>query len=167
MATDFLQLIDQHKVFLFGKAMRLTKNKSQANDLVQETIVKLLKNEHRFDMKTSFEAWSWTIMRNAFINDYRKDQSKKKWVDASKHLIGTSGEELVNNEGEQNLELATIEQAIQNLNEKVKIPFQLFFQGFHYAEIAEQLDRPLGTIKSQIFLAREQLKTELKEYRVG
>ncbi len=151
---------------LFGFAMKLTKDRDDAKDLIQETFIKAYTNKEKFKEGTNLKAWLYTIMRNSFITQYQKTVRQKTYVDNSEdlHLLN-SASSVSANEGEHNLSFEEIQQEIRRLEEKHMEPFILYFRGFKYIEIAERLNIPLGTVKNRIHVAREQLKDYILKYR--
>ena len=118
-------------------AYKLTTDREEANDLLQETSLKALDNEDKYTPDTNFKGWMYTIMRNIFINNYRKVVRDQTFVDQTDNLYHLS---LPQESG-------------------------LDSTGFKYREIAEKLDLPLGTVKSRIFFTRQRLQEELKDFR--
>lgn len=143
-------------------AVSLTHDQEVAKDLFQETMYRALANQDKYSTGTNIKAWLFTIMRNIFINDYRRKAKQRTIFDSSSNegLIN-SGKVIVNNDGENILQLKEIHQAIYRLPQIFKMPFLLYFEGYRYHEIAESLNEPLGTIKSRIHFARKLLKEQL------
>lgn len=147
-------------------AMMLTANKEDALDLMQDTTLKALDNQDKFIDNVNFKGWVLTIMRHTFINNYHKVLRTQTVVDQEIDLYNLnlsleSGFESPDGAYAMN----EINSAINKLNDDLKIPFSLFLTGYKYNEIAEQLDLPLGTIKSRIFFARKTLQSKLKDFR--
>ena len=146
-------------------ALKLTKDRFDASDLYQETAYKATKNLYQFRDNTNLRAWLMTIMRNIFINDYRKKRKRQTLQDGSNNTyLINSGEGSVVNEGAYNLDFEELSMIVDRLENYLKIPFLLAFEGYQYDEIASELDVPLGTIKSRIFLARKKLKKFISYY---
>lgn len=143
-------------------AYRLTQNHEDANDLVQETVFLALKNKDKFRGGTNFNAWIKTIMRNTFINNYRRKKRFMKYVGLkiSSYFIEKPQ---AKNDGESSIMLEELHGIIEKLDKKFSIPFLMYYKGYTYEEIAEQLDAPLGTIKSRIFFARKEMKMHIRE----
>jgi len=163
MATkDFDRLLIGNSDFLKPFAVTLTKDRDKADDLYQETLYKALANHDKYQKGTNIQAWLYTIMRNIFINDYRKMSKQKKVMDISGDgYIANNSMLSVPNTAESNLRMKEIDQAIFELPAIFKNAFQLYFQGYKYHEIADLLCEPLGTIKSRIHFARKLLKEKL------
>ena len=149
---------------MFHFALQLTANKDEAKDLLQETILKALDNEDKFVENTNFKGWILTIMRNIFINNYRKMVSIHTVIDKTENLYHLN---LPQDSGldtpDGSLNVQDITKAINRLDKDMKEPFSMLIAGYKYDEIAEHLNLPLGTIKNRIFLARKILQENLKE----
>ena len=147
-------------------ALMLTANKDDAQDLLQDTTLKVLDNQEKFVDNINFKGWVLTVMRNIFINNYHKLVRTQTVVDQSVDLYNL---DVVNessfNSPEGAYEIQEITKAINNLSNELKIPFSLFLSGYKYNEIADRLDVPLGTVKSRIFFARQELQKMLKNFR--
>lgn len=150
---------------LKGFAYKLTQNAEDANDLVQETMLKAYKNSEKFQSGTNLNGWLYTIMRNIFINNYRRMVKSKTFADPTDNQYYlNSGKNVAQNKGEGNIAEKEINRAINNLSENLKTPFMMMFNGYKYEEIAEKLSIPLGTVKIRIHSARQKLKEELQVY---
>ncbi len=148
-------------------AINLTQDIEDANDLVQETIFRALTNEDKFREGTNLKAWLFTIMKNIFINGYRRKVKRKTIIDTTDNLYyinTTSSKSVVSNRSEANFMMEDIMNAIVELDDDYRVPFMMHYKGFKYQEIAEDLNLPLGTVKSRIFFARKDLKEKLKVY---
>jgi len=152
-----------HADFLRPFAINLTRDSDAANDLYQETLYKALANREKYNAGTNIKAWLFTIMRNIFINNYRRKAKQRTIFDTTPNeFLLNSQSSTVGNNGESSLRIKEIKTAIRQLPDIFKIPFQLYFDGYHYNEIAEALNEPLGTIKSRIHFARKLLKEQLQ-----
>ena len=160
---DINNEIQQNTSKLQAFALRLTKNTSEAEDLYQETVLLALKNKNKFKGGTNFSAWIKTIMRNTFINNYRKKKRFMKYLSYKINTYLSDTLPLAKNEGESDVIMGELFTIIDGLDEKFRIPFLMFYQGYAYEEIAKNLNLPLGTVKSRIFFARKHLK---KAYHV-
>ena len=149
--------------FLVTYAFKLTSDRNSAKDLFQETAYRAIKHAKRCQPGTNAQAWLVTIMRNLFINDYRKKRRRATLQDGSKnsYLINASGE-TVSNEGENNMLFEDLIALIEDLDEHLKQPFVMTYQGYKYEEIAEKLNIPLGTVKSRIYFARKRMQQRLQ-----
>lgn len=159
---DITDKITENNPGLKAFAYRLTQNQDDAEDLMQETIFLALKNKDKFRGGTNFNAWIKTIMRNTFINNYRR---KKRFMNYISQKISAYFHEKPQtvNTGESTVMLQEIHEIIDRLDKKFSVPFLMYYKGYTYEEIAQELDTPLGTIKSRIFFARKEMKVAIKE----
>ena len=162
---EFNSVLLENADFLKPFAVNLTKDNETANDLYQETLYKALANQEKYNVGTNIKAWLFTIMRNIFINDYRRRAKQKTIFDnsAGDYLINLK-QVSVRNAAESSLQVKEINEAIHQLPEIFKTPFMLYFDGYKYQEIADVLGEPLGTVKSRIHFARKLLKDRLTRY---
>lgn len=160
---DFSTEIFQYDQILRPFAYNLVKNKEECEDLIQDTFYRALANKDKFMEGTNIKAWLFTIMKNIFINNYRKNQKRNTITDTSdnQYLLNSTKKTLVN-DGEGVLLSEVIDKAIHDVSTDFTEPFMLYYKGFKYQEIAEQLDLPLGTVKSRIFFARKEIQSKLK-----
>lgn len=151
---------------LLNFAYMLTSNRDDAYDLLQDTTIKALDNEDKYVENTNFKGWVFTIMRNIFINNYRKVVRSATVVDTTEDLYHLN---LPQDSGfetpEGSVAANEITGAINSLSDDYRIPFSMYVAGYKYNEISEKMNLPLGTIKSRIFFARKQLQDTLKDYR--
>ncbi len=147
-------------------AYKLTADKEEANDLLQETSLKALDNMDKYMPDTNFKGWVYTIMRNIFINNYRKIVRDQTFVDKTDNLYHLNHtQELDGYTTENNYDTKEIYRAVNALPKEYRIPFMMHLSGFKYREIAERLGLPLGTVKSRIFFTRQHLQALLKDFR--
>ena len=140
-------------------AYNLTKNQEDAKDLYQETAFRALTNRDKFNPGTNFKAWSFTILKNIFINNYRKKVKANTIMDSTDNMYYlNSGSVSISNGAEANILMEELTEMIARLDDSIRIPFLMHYQGFKYQEIADELNLPLGTVKSRIFFARKELK---------
>lgn len=158
ISFDFSKNLQLSTKQLFSFALSLTKNSSDAEDLYQDTVFLALKNQEKFSSGTNFTAWLKTIMRNTFINNYRK---QKRFQNILAKGVGGYffGKKSAENTTEADMNVKEIEKLIGDIDERFKTPFLMYYTGYSYEEISKQLDLPMGTIKSRIFFARKHLKT--------
>lgn len=150
---------------LFRFAFKLTSNREDANDLLQETSLKALDNEEKYTPDTNFKGWMYTIMRNIFINNYRKIVREQTYVDQTENLFFLNlSQESGFDSTESAYDLKEIRRVVNALPKEYRIPFSMHISGFKYREIADKLDLPLGTVKSRIFFTRQKLQEELKDF---
>ncbi len=147
-------------------ALILTNNKDDAYDLLQDTTLKALDNESKYTPNTNFKGWVFTIMRNIFINKYRRMVRSATIVDKSEDLYMLNNVSFSETQEtpEDSYAENEIVMAINAFPDDYRIPFSLHLAGYHYAEIAEKMDLPLGTVKSRIYYARQYLQVRLKDY---
>ncbi|MBX7226647.1 MAG: sigma-70 family RNA polymerase sigma factor [Chitinophagales bacterium] len=145
-------------------AIKLTRNTEEAEDLLQETFLKAFSNASKFQEGTNLKAWLFTIMKNIFINNYRKHQKTGSTVDISEKEFVVDVKHFTHNLGEAAFVQQDLQRALSLLPAEFRVPFMMYFKGYKYHEISEQLNLPLGTIKSRIFFARRELKSKLKDY---
>ena len=151
---------------LLNFAYMLTSNRDDAYDLLQDTTLKALDNEDKYADNTNFKGWVFTIMRNIFINNYRRAGRAATVIDTTEnlyHLNLSQDSGLDTPEGSYTA--AEFTSAIAELPAEYSVPFNMHVQGFKYTEIAEKMNLPLGTVKSRIFFARKRLQSLLKDYR--
>lgn len=145
-------------------AMTFTRNQEDAADLTQETLLKAITYRNYYTPQTNFKAWVFTIMRNIFINQYRRKVKSGQIFDHSKELYLLSNSTSNNESPSNHISNNEIKKQIATLDEEYKTPFELHFQGFKYKEIADRLEIPIGTVKSRIFIARKKLMDLLPDY---
>jgi RNA polymerase sigma factor (sigma-70 family) len=146
-------------------ALNLTSDAERANDLLQETFLKALTHRDKFTQNTNFRAWIYTIMRNIFLNNYRRNVKTRNTFDGSNsdlHL--NSSPDKVYPSPDSFYNSKEIHKSIDGLEDHYKIPFTMFIEGYRYKEIAEKMNLPLGTVKSRIFFTRKILEKVLHEY---
>ncbi|MBM3452815.1 MAG: sigma-70 family RNA polymerase sigma factor [Bacteroidetes bacterium] len=149
---------------LHSFALGFTRNKEDAQDLTQETLLKAITYRNYYTPQTNFKAWVFTIMRNIFINQYRRKVKSGTIFDNSKDLFLISNSVSHNETPVEMIATKNINRQITSLGDEYKVPFELHFQGFKYKEIADRLGIPIGTVKSRIFIARKKLMDLLPEY---
>ena len=161
---NFSSQIHELSNLLQAFAYKLTKNFEDSKDLYQETAFRALTNEDKFRQGTNLKAWLFTIMRNIFINNYRKKVKANTILDATDNLYYlNAGSKTVSNSGESSVTMEELRKLVDALDDSIRIPFMMHYYGYKYQEIAEQLDLPLGTVKSRIFFARKELKTQIAQ----
>jgi RNA polymerase sigma-70 factor (ECF subfamily) len=164
-AIEFNQMLVSNAEFLRPFAITLTRDQEQAKDLFQETLYRALANRDKYNVGTNIKAWLYTIMRNIFINNYRRKSKQQTVFDASpnEYLININQGAVVN-DAINSINLKEVQAVIFELPEIFRNPFLLYYDGFKYNEIADMLGEPLGTIKSRIHFARKLLKTQIERY---
>lgn len=162
--VEFVHYFSRFEALLYSFAFRLTKNEEEAQDLVQETAYKAFKYRNLYQPHTNLRAWLMTIMRNTFINDYRKQKRRQTLNDqTSNDYFINSGSQMARNNGESDVTIEELQAIVNELEDWTRIPFLMHYQGFKYEEIADELNIPLGTVKSRIFFARKQLKARIQK----
>ena len=160
-AKDLLSLQDD----LLRFAIKLTSDKEDANDLLQETSLKALDNVDKYEPKTNFKGWIYTIMRNIFINNYRKIKREPTFVDQTDELYFLSqSNNVISESTDQAYDLKEMHRIVNSLPHDFKLPFSMYVSGFKYREIAEKLNLPIGTVKSRIYFTRQKLQHELRDF---
>ena len=146
-------------------ALKLTRDMDDAEDLIQETMFRAFSNEDKFQNGTKLKAWLYTIMKNIFINNYRKKIKRNTILDNSDNqYFLDSVSHTTTNDAEMAFVRKDIDQAILSLSSEFRVPFMMHHKGYKYHEIAEKLNLPLGTVKSRIFFTRKALKEKLSQY---
>ena len=158
-ASELVSLEENLERFAYS----LTSNHEDAKDLVQDTYLKALTYVGQFQDDTNLKAWAFTIMRNTFINNYRRNQKQKTTFDNSESQV------LINSRPDQttpecSFSHSEISCKINQLDPEFRIPFQMHTSGYKYKEIADKLNLKIGTVKSRIFFSRQKLMNILKDY---
>ncbi len=162
---EFDKILVRNTDYLKPFAMSLTKDVESAKDLLQETIYRALANKEKYNAGTNIKAWMYTIMRNIFINNYRRSAKQNTIFDNTPNDFLLDYNQFTTvNAAETNLSVKDILSTIHHLPEIFRNPFQLYFEGYKYHEIADMLAEPLGTIKSRIHFARKLLKQQLTRF---
>ena len=176
-AEQAIPLIDQ----LFGAALGMTRNRADAEDLVQETFMKAYTKFHQYQQGTNIKAWLYRILTNTYITHYRKAQRSPKRsggeeVEDWQLAAAASHEEkgLVSAEAEalDNIPSSQLRTALESLSEDQRVVVLLSdVEGFAYKEIADMLDIPIGTVMSRLHRGRKNLREGLSalaaEYGIG
>lgn len=159
---EFFTEFNRLTTLLNSFAYNLTKNSEDAKDLYQETAFRAMTNRDKFRPGTNLKAWLFTIMKNIFINNYRKKMKANTIMDNTDNLYYlNSGRQSIDNAADSNILIKELTGMIDELDDSTRIPFLMHYQGFKYQEIADHLSLPLGTVKSRIFFARKDLKTQI------
>lgn len=162
---DFNQLLLTNSEFLKPFAATLTRDTEVAKDLLQETMYRALANKDKYNVGTNIKAWLYTIMRNIFINNYRRKAKQNTIFDnTSNDFLLNYNQATISNAAEGVLKMKDIQAAVHSLPHIFRNPFMLYFEGYKYHEIADMLKEPLGTIKSRIHFARKLLKEQLTRF---
>ncbi len=162
---EFNKLLVSNSDFLKPFAITLTRDSEAAKDLFQETMFRALANQDKYNVGTNIRAWLYTIMRNIFINNYRRKAKQNTIFDhTSNDYLLDFNQAGITNSAESSLRVKEINQSISKLPDIFKRPLLMYFEGYKYYEIAEMLQEPLGTIKSRIHFARKMLKSQIARY---
>jgi len=164
--ATFTSMVSSHAAHLHAHAMNFTRDLNDADDLMQDTMIKALRFKDSFEKGSNFKGWIFVIMRNTYINDYRKKTRKNSVITteeeiSSTHLYRSSS----GNAAENKFAMQDIQNALNSLQETYRLPFVRYVEGYKYHEIADELNIPLGTVKTHIHQARIELKKRLKNYR--
>lgn len=155
-----------HREALRAFAFSFTKDNDDADDLVQDTLLKAIHYAQKFQEGTNLKGWLYTILKNTFINNYRRKTKINSFVSVTDDI---SSEQLKfsasRNKGEGQCTMDDIHKALNKLQPEYYIPFMKYFEGYKYHEIAEELHIPIGTVKTRIHVARGILKNNLKMYK--
>lgn len=164
--SEFGNMILSHEGFLLQLAMKLTKSAEDSNDLLQETFFKALKNRDKFQEGTNIKGWLYTIMKNTFINAYRKKKNQNTFVDETENKYFINMKEVEKEaKTDARVDHDYIMKQINSVEKTYVETFMMYYNGYKYEEISEILGIPLGTVKSRIFLARRKMMDKLKAYR--
>jgi RNA polymerase sigma-70 factor, ECF subfamily len=160
--NEFYSQLISLKSSLEKFAFRLTQKKEDVKDLVQETCLRVLLSRDKYINNENFKAWTFTIMKNTFINEYRRNIRQQTYPDSTTDFLFIKDSGHPVSEGpDSTYSVKEITLNIEQLENKLRIPFKMHIQGFKYKEIAEKLNLNIGTIKSRIFLSRKQLMLQL------
>lgn len=164
--ANFAQDLLSVQTELLNFAYKLTADREEANDLLQETSLKALDNEDKYTAETNFKGWIYTIMRNIFINNYRKALCDQTYVDQTDNQFYLNQNiDIEGDSTEGSYDLKEMRRIVNALPKEYRIPFSMYVSGFKYREIADKLGLPLGTVKSRIYFTRQKLQEELKDFR--
>ena len=163
--AEFDYMLVNNTEFLKPFAITLTRDQEQAKDLFQETLLRALANKEKYNDGTNVKAWLYTIMRNIFINNYRRKAKQNTIFDNTPNdYLLDYNQGAVTNDAVASINIKEVQAAIQDLPVIFKNPFLLYFDGYKYHEIADMLGEPLGTIKSRIHFARKLLKAQIDRH---
>jgi RNA polymerase sigma factor (sigma-70 family) len=164
-ATELSYQIASLRPMLKTFTRRFTSNREESQDLVQDTILKALTYCDKFREDTNLKGWLFTIMRNTYINNYRKTQRAKTSHDDTKELYRLNVEDHHTfNRPAESLEFKEVWRNMNSVKDELLIPFKMYTTGYKYNEIAEHLNIPIGTVKNRIFHARKEIQKKLVGY---
>lgn len=166
---EALAYLDQ----LYGAALRMTRNPSDAEDLVQETFAKAFASFHQFTPGTNLKAWLYRILTNTFINSYRKKQRQPQtsgaevedWQLARAEAHTSTGLRSAEMEALDRMPHSAVTDAMNALSPDFRLAVYLAdVEGFSYKEIAEIMGTPIGTVMSRLNRGRNQLRASLADF---
>ncbi|RAV98628.1 RNA polymerase sigma factor [Pseudochryseolinea flava] len=164
-AIEFSYKIASLRSTLQTFTKRFTRDKEESHDLVQDTLLKALTYRDKFKEDTNLKGWLFTIMRNTFINNYRRVQRERTSHDRTKDLYYLNVEEdYTFNRPQESVEFKEIWQNVNHIKDEFLTPFKMYTSGYKYHEIAEHLHIPIGTVKNRIFHARKEIQKRLQGY---
>ncbi|SER96954.1 RNA polymerase sigma factor [Pedobacter rhizosphaerae] len=164
---ELVRMLEKQSPQLRAHALKFTGDIDDANDLVQDTLIKALRFQDSFEEGSNLKGWLFVILKNTFINSYKKSRQKRDLIKPEDEL--SPGELIPSSIGNKALNsflMADIQTALAKVPESYRIPFVRYFEGYKYHEIAEELGIPLGTVKTHIHQARLMLKKQLKAYNL-
>jgi len=163
--AEFTHKIASLRPTLKGFTRRFTTDREESQDLVQDTILKALTYRDKFREDTNLKGWLFTIMRNTYINNYRKNQRARTSKDDTKELYYLNIEDQHTfNRPEGRLQFKEVWKNVNDIKEELLVPFKMYTTGYKYHEIAEHLGIPIGTVKNRIFHARKEIQKKLVGY---
>lgn len=164
-AIEFNTRILKEKISLKSFALSLTHNMEDASDLLQDTYVKAITYREKFEDSTNIKAWLFTIMKNTFINAYRRNVKTKQLITKGDDIaLNRAFKQNSYDHSDSRINAKEIIRQIETLDDQYKVPFTRYYNGYKYEEIANEMKLPLGTIKSRIFIARKLLMNALRHF---
>lgn len=164
---EFNSLVVEQSDSLKHYAKKFTNDNEDANDLVQDTLLKAVTYFNNFREGTNLKGWLYTIMKNTFINNYRRIVKTNSFITKEEEI---SNANLIlsasKNQGENKFVMEDIHVALSKLSEDYYVPFSMYFEGYKYHEISEYLAIPIGTVKTRIHIARKVMKKSLSTYKL-
>lgn len=165
---EFNNQVMSYSKQLKGFALNLTANDDDAKDLLQDTLMKAIIYKDKFTEATNLKAWLYTIMKNIFINNYRRTVKTRAVIETTDNQNYINAKQKGSpRSAESTMTEKQITDIIDSLPGEFGIPFKMYFEGYKYKEIAEHMGVPIGTVKSRIFLARKVLMEKLKGIRTA
>ena len=161
MESELLNIYDE----LFKYACSLTLDYDKAEDLVQDTAVKILDNQDKYVYDVNFKGWAYKIMRNKYLNNRLREVRICSLIDNNESYYLELPDESGIDAPDKNYTIKEIKRTLRTLPQEYYIPLVLHMAGHKYHEISEKLNIPLGSVKSRIFIARNRLRVLLKDYR--
>ena len=165
---EFTSMLTNHRSSLKMYALHFTHDADDANDLVQDTMLKAITYYTKFREGTNIKGWLYTIMKNTFINNYKKMVRVSAFVLRADEISSANlMYSATRNLAEPKFIMDDLQNALKKLPDTYLVPFNMYFEGYKYYEIAEHLDLPIGTVKTRIHVARQLIKKYLKPYNMG
>ena len=162
------QEISLQRSKLLRYAMKFTSNRDDVNDLVHDTMLKAMRFRSSYEPGTNMIAWLQVILKNTFINDFRRSTKRNAIINTTESLTSFQLKSSAShNQAEKSLMMEDIQKAFGNLPAVYAVPFLRYFEGYKYEEIAREQDIPVGTVKTRIHMARKFLKKKLAMYGEG
>jgi RNA polymerase sigma factor (sigma-70 family) len=163
-AVDFSSELSGLRSTLKTFTRRFTLDRDESSDLVQDTLLKALMNRDKFTAGTNLKGWLFTIMRNTFINNYRRSRLHPAAYNISASPAIQVQEHYTFNLPDTRFEYNDIVKKVNQLKNELLMPFSMHTSGYKYHEIAEHLNLPIGTVKNRIFQARKEIQKKLMGY---
>lgn len=164
---EFQQRLIGLRQQLYYFALTLTRDRDNALDLLQESLMRALTYRDKFRDDTNFKAWVYTIMKNTFINEHRREKRSKLMMESAEREHRQVVRVKAGNGADGRVKMREIQNSLDRLEPAFREPFNMHHQGFKYHEIAEHLRIPIGTVKSRIFQARQRLMHMLSDNAVS
>jgi RNA polymerase sigma-70 factor (ECF subfamily) len=161
MNPEFSEYIAELRPTLQRFTHHFTSDRDESEDLVQDTLLKALTYRDRFRTDTNLKGWLFTIMRNTYINGYRKTQRLRATQSACDIEKVHVEDRNTFSRPSESLEFKEIWLNVISVRDDHMIPFKMFITGYKYHEIAEHLGIPVGTVKNRIFQARKEVQRRL------
>lgn len=151
--------------YLEAFARQLTGNDDDAKDLTQETLLKALVYREKYVNQNNFKAWVYTIMRNIFINSYRRNKKARTIIDQTEDLYYLNiSNQHTDTDPESIYNAKELQRGIDSLDANFRKAFDMYNAGYKYKEIADSLNLTIGTVKSRIFYSRKKLMESMSEF---
>ena len=165
---EFNTLVIKQADSLRTYARNFTRDQDDANDLVQDTLLKAVTYFNNFKEGTNLKGWLYTIMKNTFINNYRRVVKTNSFITKEEEITNANlVVSATSNRGENKFVMEDINYALSTLTDDYYVPFTMYFEGYKYHEISDHLSIPIGTVKTRIHVARKTMKKTLHAYKFG
>jgi RNA polymerase sigma-70 factor (ECF subfamily) len=167
MVQDFAGQVAAKRPLLVKFSTNFTYDRDEAQDLVQETLLKAIQFKNSFRQNTNLEGWLFIIMRNTYINKYRKQVKAKSLISARELSSVRVEDHHTFTRPLEALQVKEVWRVIDRIREEFQVPLKMFITGYKYEEIASNLKIPVGTVKNRIFQARQEVQKRLPGYVVN